>query len=469
MSSSEITEDEKVQAKHRLPSLFVLDSKNKERVWKTWSIGATMYAKYGLVDGKKTTSSRDFEGKNLTKKNATTPEEQTRQQCERAWVKRLDSGYKPKSKKGLKMYEKVYSVKKENDNTNMKASKSLSSERNADTTKKPKSGKEEVIENFTVSQDSYKQIFPMKCEIWSDEIKCTKYFDFDEGIITQPKLDGTRALIQHTEEGVAITTRTKKQYPWLKHIREEMALFFKGCEDIVFDGELYVHSPLNKDGEPMPQTSRFQLFLEICKPLRTSPHPLEEQLEYHIYDLVSDDLQKTRTKKLQKLFKRDVASQCPHIKLVKSKTIHTSEELQERTDHLISKGYEGLIARSHKAPYASKKGRSLYVRKIKRVTDKEFKVIGVDLKTGSDPKNFVFVCVMPSPKGDSTSRVKDENGKKKSFKVKPMGTDKERLKMYKNGDTFIGNLLTVEYNDVTKDGIPKFGRGKGFRDEADLD
>ena len=48
--------------------------------------------------------------------------------------------------------------------------------------------------------------------------------------------------------------------------------------------------------------------------------------------------------------------------------------------------------------------------------------------------------------------------------VRPTGTLEERGKMFKNGKKYVGKMLTVKYQELSEDGIPRFPVGKSVRE-----
>ena len=54
------------------------------------------------------------------------------------------------------------------------------------------------------------------------------------------------------------------------------------------------------------------------------------------------------------------------------------------------------------------------------------------------------------------------------FSVVPKGTIKQKQKWFKKADKYIGKLITVKYQRLSKDGIPEFPVGIGLRLEEDM-
>ena len=77
-------------------------------------------------------------------------------------------------------------------------------------------------------------------------------------------------------------------------------------------------------------------------------------------------------------------------------------------------------------------------------------MVGFDKEIQNDIPLIVWKC-------------KTKNGKE--FNVRPKGTNEERAKFYKEAKKYIGKKLTVEYQELTDDGIPRFPVGKNFRND----
>ena len=57
----------------------------------------------------------------------------------------------------------------------------------------------------------------------------------------------------------------------------------------------------------------------------------------------------------------------------------------------------------------------------------------------------------------------DKEGRDEGFAVRPMGSKAERQGYFNNGNEFIGSKLTVRYQELTDDGIPRFPVGVTIR------
>ena len=155
---------------------------------------------------------------------------------------------------------------------------------------------------------------------------------------------------------------------------------------------------------------------------------------------------KERYEKLEQFF---LENNLKYLKLVKTEYCKTESEIETFLDKYIKEGYEGLIIRNIKGKY-EENTRSTELQKLKRFVDEEFEIIGYQTPTiGKEVGCVIWEC-------------KTKEGK--SFTVRPEGSYQERKKLYKEGKKNIGKLLTVRFQEYTKDNIPRFPVGVSIRD-----
>ena len=436
-----------------LPILYNLDKNGRKRLWKIWVVGNTIHKLSGLKDGKKVPWSRTIEGKNTGKVNETTPEEQAILVAERAWTSQLDKKYKPKCKEGKLMYEKVIKSKEETGGRNINASAQIRGGK----------GKEIKRKESLVADHVDHEIIPMKAQSWETKVDSTvplpkvlKHFNFDKGVYTQWKLDGYRCVARLQSGGdVVLTTNSGKQYPWFVSLRKSIKGFLGGKNYLDgLDGEVYAHRLEDADGKGFTDKQRFGMIQGICSPCRTEPHPLEDQICLYIFDLIDlseEHNQASRFNILKNLFKEN-KDNYPHIVRVRTDTVLYPEELIGKHNEYLNDGYEGIIIRDRGLMYKNKY-RALKMRKWKYFIDEEYPVIGIKKDRGVDVEHFVWRC-------------KTKEGEK--FSAKPMGSAEEKEYYYDNYKDYIGQLLTVKFQELSEIGVPRFPIAKGFREEADM-
>lgn len=474
-NEDEQSEDLEYPDVYYLPILFCIDKTGKERMWKVWTEDATVHRLQGLIQGKKQPYERTYKGKNIGKKNETTPEEQAKQEAETMWTKQIDKGYYPKCKEGKAMLKKVQQATSTTGGHNINAGASIRG-RKAKTTTQIEDCKCSVVQV---------PITPMKAEKWelSDPqnpksvlSKVLKYFKLgdglddpkeDEGVYMQWKLDGWRcvARLQVGPQGVevAMTTNNKKQFPWFVHLRTELQVFLSTPQARKLsldglDGEIYAHRMVDENGEGLDDNNRFQAITKMCSLTRKEPHPLESQLCFVVFDLV--DLsgkipQYKRFERLDKIF-ASCQKKCPHILKCDTKIGYCIEDIVDYHDNAAQEGYEGVIIRALDMKYSQKRNYSM--RKYKNFLDREYEIVGVKKDDGVDDKYFVWICCDPDIIDPST-------GEPIEFSAKPKGCDEDRRYWYSNHIEYLGKYMTVKFQEYTEDGIPRFPIALGIRED----
>lgn len=467
MAAYDVGEDLDYPEGYILPMLYTIDKSGKKRLWRVCATGNSVIRIQGLVDGKKQTYTRTFEGKNIGKKNETSPEEQAKMCAETMWAKQITKKYFPECKEGKALLKKIEDAAAKTGGHNINASAAMGG-------RKEKVLKD--VKNLIVPKVSV-NIKPMKAEVWSNKPADLKYFDFEEGVYLQRKFDGWRctARLQKGEDGedvCVLTTNSGKQYPWFGKLREELVSLLKGKEYLDgLDGELYAHRIIGENGEGLSDEARFAEICGMCGIRRTSPHPLEDQICFYVFDLV--DLsgkhdQDSRFQILKELFKlsrpyEPIVDKEHFLKEPKYRVnlcdvvvAYFIEEVYSYHDEVAQQGFEGVIVRARQLHYTST--RSRYMRKYKQFQDREYQIVDVMKDEGVDSEYFVWVCHDPSIIDKTTnSPIR--------FRAKPMGCREDRRYWYKNYLEYIGRMLTVKFQDYSEEGIPRFPIAKGIREE----
>ena len=89
------------------------------------------------------------------------------------------------------------------------------------------------------------------------------------------------------------------------------------------------------------------------------------------------------------------------------------------------------------------------LQKYKQFLDDEFEIINYKEGEGNETGCVIWQCETPNSQ---------------TFWVRPQGTREEREVLYTNGSKYIGSKLTVRYQELTDDGIPRFPVGLCVRD-----
>ena len=195
--------------------------------------------------------------------------------------------------------------------------------------------------------------------------------DWQEGLYSQPKLDGVRCLIQATRcdygERVMAYSRTGKEWKNIDHILEQLKPFFAKHPDVVLDGELYNHD-LRNDFEKIISLVR------KTKPTDEDRLESKEKVQFHCYDIVNEDWHfEDRSMFVQNHFSYYGIDMCDSVKAVDHGLVFNTEEVEVAHREYLDRGYEGSILRKNEN-YECK--RSWTLMKVKDFSDAEAKIIG---------------------------------------------------------------------------------------------
>ena len=378
---------------------------------KTWSIRVlerdntgVIETTHGYVDGKKQVNEKVISaGKNIGKKNETTPLQQAVSEAKASWIKKKESGYSP-----LGVTTSSITV---SDITKGVAAVDLDeSEGDEDD-----SGRGKGIDKDVPS--------PMLAH---DFLKRGKSIKFP--CYTQRKYDGTRCV---AISGKGLFSRNKKRYPHLDHIVAEIN---KLPSTIILDGELY------------SDTLTFQEIVGIVKreTLKEGDEKKQLQIKLHVYDIINKAPYEERYANLQILFNK---YKFQHLVLVKSDICESEEAMKELHAGYVAEGFEGLMLRNKTGLY--KNSRAVDLQKFKEFFDGEFKIVAYKEGEGLEAGCVIWVC-------------EAENGLQ--FACRPRGTREARVELYSDGDKYVGKKLTVRYQEMTDSNVPRFPVGIAIRD-----
>lgn len=312
---------------------------------------------------------------------------------------------------------------------------------------------------FTESIPTRSPDLPMLAQTWADhetKVRNGKREDFSQFAI-QPKLDGLRCLATNS----GMTTRRNVKIGSCPHIETVLANLPDGVR---LDGELYIH---NTDLQTVQSYVRSE-----------RPHKLSKLIEYRIFDLVDTEkpfyerqaILGPIIEQLQQQHQQqwEIYSSVPS----KLRTIsHLTENfpmalvptefhpfpscssqgrevIRASFKQAIKDGYEGVMVRNFDHDYILDY-RSPDLLKYKERLDDEFEVI--DVTEGYD-RTGIFVC-------------KTEEGS--MFEATPAWTRERKRALLKHKEKYIGKMVTVEYETLSRDGIPLKPVAKNTRHKDD--
>jgi DNA ligase-1 len=253
-------------------------------------------------------------------------------------------------------------------------------------------------------------------------------------VYVQPKLDGTRLIAILKDGTCTLWSRTRKQVNSLPHIAKAVEKKLGGHGDLILDGEAFSYAYRNN-------------FEDLISLIRCdAPAPGHEVVDYHIYDLPSCHENFGKRNAVLHGILNETNYSAPLIE-VQTLVAKNHEEIMAIHEQNLALEYEGSMIRND-GPYEEGK-RSVHLQKLKNFKDDEFPVLRAEEGRGKDTGTIgAFVCV--TPKG-------------KEFKARLKATYEHRRHLFENPVEWQGKLLTVKYQNLSNDGIPRFPIGKGLR------
>ena len=411
----------------RLPTLYGVEKNGKIKTWvaniylkgtnvQTGNAFATI--EHGQQDGKKQMTVRDYtEGKNIGKKNETTPLQQCIAETKKKWL----------DKKEKESYQETIPMP---------------------TSQQDQENQEDQDHEVQQQLIGAKKYFPMLAHKFEPASKTTKKNTIIFPCFVQPKLDGLRCVVYRdpTTGEIRRQSRTGTYFDTMAHIAESLAPLFTKYPSAVLDGELYTTE--------IP----FEELAGLIKTKKLTPSDTDKLrvIEYHIYDIVDETLPyRARHDSIKKMFAQVAASTAssphklpPYIRLVETIEAKTQAEFKAEFSRFIEEGYEGIMLRNKTGMYRCNY-RSHDLQKYKEFQEDEFRIIGFMQGDGRDKGTVIWVC---------------ETKEGKEFKVRPRGTIENRSKLFKTGEKYVGKMLTVIYQELTEEGKPRFPVGKDVRE-----
>ena len=262
-------------------------------------------------------------------------------------------------------------------------------------------------------------------------MKVKSYWDNMENVIypclLSPKLDGVNAVYRLEGSKLTLWSRGGDEYPAIPHLDKHIRLIMSTLKCKELNGELYI-----------PDT-----FLQDITGAVKKPKELSSLLEFHIFDI--PDMDTDYYNRMLLLIRANVHESRP-VKVVDVHLADDHDDLVEAHQIAVNMGYEGIVIRNHRGLYKYNE-RSSDVFKMKVALDAEYKIVHFDIDKN---KHIVFHCLIP--------------GQDRTFKVKPKGSDRIRTELALTGPEHIGKWLKVQYETLSKDGVPLKPVGLGFRD-----
>jgi len=298
--------------------------------------------------------------------------------------------------------------------------------------------------------------FPMLLWKYSEE---SKHIEFPAYV--QRKLDGQRFISylkepRKTWKDVEIYSRLMKVHGGMDYIKK---LLFPPLlaawnddrqESYYVDGEFYRH------GKNLQQIG------SLIKDVRKTHKKTKSSAELWVFDAwypSQNDPYEERKQALDRFF--ESFPRTHWIRKVRTTIVRDDDALQAAYQRFIAEKYEGAIVRDKRGLYLSdpiknsSMLRSRHVLKMKKRFSKEFPVVGFEQGVKGKDKGAILWTI--------------DLGRGQTLTLQPKNmTYQQRYECFKSAagnfdNLYRGRLMTVEYEDLSKDGVPLRAKAAGFR------
>lgn len=291
--------------------------------------------------------------------------------------------------------------------------------------------KQKVKSGYSESQTSPSAVqLPQKVKVLQDHINKLEY-----PCTSTPKLNGVNATYWlQDDKTLKLTSRGGDEYPSIPHLAPQILDLMNILDTTCLNGELYIHG---------------QHLQDITSAVK-KPKDLSKQLTFAVFEapfLGSSYLErKAALLNAQLIWEQQNQDDLSSIHFLTGVVCNDFEDVESHYNQCITANLEGTVVYLHQAPYEFNT-RSSYVFKYKKAQDGEYQILNYDVDKNGHP---VFHCVTPEGK---------------TFKVKPKGTDAERKTIITNFEsTYLNKWYKIEYETLSKDGVPLKGVGICLRD-----
>lgn len=259
---------------------------------------------------------------------------------------------------------------------------------------------------------------PIEYQPWAMLATDMHTLDFTpQPMLVQPKLNGVRAMWYPPDK--VFVSRQGKVFP--KHIIPHLYEQFHDYRTHL-DGELYT-----------PNMS----FQDICGVLgqhRLKAHKDHEQINFHLFDILSDQPALVRSNKL--------ADDSPSEFKIVPTTLHfiTPQFLTDALPAYLKSSYEGIMLRDPNRPYIT--GRTTALIKVKQLCYLKVQILGVLEGAGKFYSALGALRVF-DPITNNIFKIGGGNI-----------TYADRTTLWRNRMLLYGRTITIGYTETSESGIP---------------
>ena len=252
---------------------------------------------------------------------------------------------------------------------------------------------------------------PMKVKSYQQQLHNVKFPCFSAA-----KLDGVNAIYKRVDGKLIIYSRGGEVYPPIPHLESLVHQAMDAFNSNELNGELYIH------GE----------YLQDIQSAVKKPNQLSPKLSFCIFD-IADSIEEfyERAMIMHKYYNFDTTINST-VSVIYNVTCLSMKDIEQHYTECTDFGYEGTVIKNQSALYEHNV-RSSDMFKYKKAQSAEFRILSYELDKHGSPV-FTLQCTAGE------------------FKAKPIGS-REFWKLF-NPSEYIGNWAMVEYETLSKSGIP---------------
>ena len=275
------------------------------------------------------------------------------------------------------------------------------------------------------------------------------------------KYDGARCNLFLQDGEIYAQTRTGKEWLNVDHIKKDSGIieFFKFNPTAILDGELYNHDYKDNFEDLMS-------VIKKQKPTEAQKEFAAKEVEYHVYDVFMTD--KPEAIFSERIVWMETMFETYHIPkfMIYAESMKMDNEAQFNEFHsaALALGYEGSILRLNMEYKVDSRAKQLLKRK--ELFDCEFVIDevceGVGSHKGLGSHMYISLNTVSGMNANDMKKI-DQDLRQKAAPGK--GWDHDMLeKLFKNRESLIGKVVTVEYFELTDKGRLRFPKFKAIRD-----
>lgn len=284
---------------------------------------------------------------------------------------------------------------------------------------------------------------PMLAQRWDQHLDRVSS---KEDLFISPKLDGVRCIVAFdpATKRPYFLSRLGNTFQSCDHIAPELMMAFAKDPTLVFDGEIYHHDFARN-------FSGLIGAIKVQRENRDADHTnIQKQLQLHCFDLLyGNSITGDTPYALRYNYLERVLARLPNKKTqLVEQTVARKAQVNRHHDDHVAEGYEGVMVRTGSGKYEYGK-RSYSILKMKKMQDAEFLVTRIIEGKGKlEGTVGAIECVT-------------EN--KDRFKANFGVSDDERHYYWRRQHQLLGKMATIQFQEVSPNGIPRFGVFKAIR------